>query len=90
MKKALVVLSIFFGFYQIKAQDVQFSQAINNPQYINPAKTGIGEDLNSLSISYKDQWRSIPVPYTTLFASYERSLRNTSFGTNRDGRICII
>ena len=50
------------------------TQKFNNPIFVNPALTGNGEKLNRLSFFYRDQWRSVPVPYSSTFINYDRKL----------------
>ncbi|MBK8556619.1 MAG: PorP/SprF family type IX secretion system membrane protein [Lewinellaceae bacterium] len=50
---------------------MHFSQFGNAPMNLNPALAGVfGGDLR-FAANFRDQWRSVPVPYTTLGASVE-------------------
>lgn len=74
---------IFFGLLTIfttkliVAQDPHFSQIQYNPLYLNPAFAGVTEygKANRLAGNYRDQWRTLPVPYSTTTASYDRLLK---------------
>lgn len=74
---------IFFGLLSIfttkliVAQDPHFSQIQYNPLYLNPAFAGVTEygKANRLAGNYRDQWRTLPVPYSTTTASYDRLLK---------------
>lgn len=39
---------------------------------MNPAKTGIFNGDKRLNLSYRSQWRSVPVPWTTFSGSFDR------------------
>src|SRR5437870_901350 len=64
------------------AQDPHFSNIQYNPVYLNPANAGVTEygKANRLVGLYRDQWRTLPVPYSTTFASYDRLFTKTPKG----------
>lgn len=66
----LVVLS-----NSLQAQDAHFSQIQYNPVYLNPAFAGFAGKDNRLVGLYRDQWRTIPIPYSTTYASYDRKVK---------------
>ncbi len=69
MKYILTYLFIFFsaGWFQSTAQDLRFSQFFNTPLSTNPANTGFLPSSDyRLGAHYREQWASIPVPYTTM------------------------
>ncbi len=72
----LIFLSINFG----HAQDIHYSQFYNSPMNINPALTGIFNGDSRVNISLRDQWRGVPVPWTTVSLSYDRKF----YPKNRD------
>jgi type IX secretion system PorP/SprF family membrane protein len=48
------------------AQDIHFSQYLNSPMNLGPGMTGIfGGDMR-FTANYRNQWRQVPVPYTTF------------------------
>ena len=49
---------------QVFAQDAQFSQYYSSSLYLNPALAGSEPDA-TFSSNYRQQWRSIVLPYTT-------------------------
>lgn len=50
-----------------KAQDLHFSQFMNNPLLTNPANTGFNPDFDyRIGSSYRNQWWGLPVPYKTM------------------------
>ena len=48
-----------------------FSQPYNNPLLINPAYTGKIDGKLRLTVSYRDQWPTIPKAYVTTGAALE-------------------
>jgi len=75
--KAVIYIFIFVlcSGSVLQAQDLHFSQFNENPSLINPALTGVSGLLRA-SVVYKDQWRSVSVPYSTYGASVESRLRS--------------
>jgi type IX secretion system PorP/SprF family membrane protein len=69
----ILILGIFFiGLLKINAQDLHYSQFYNSPQNINPALTGVFKGDHRFTLSMRDQWRFVPVPWFTLSGSYDR------------------
>ncbi|MDF2437819.1 MAG: hypothetical protein K0Q95_2195 [Bacteroidota bacterium] len=60
------------------SQDLHFSQYNQTPSLVNPALTGISNVLRA-SVIYKDQWRSITVPYKTYGASVELKFKGSNW-----------
>ena len=50
----------------LSAQDIHLSQFWANPLYLNPAQTGVFDGDYRFAAAYRNQWRAIPVPYSTL------------------------
>lgn len=66
-----VFLLIFLIKFEAKSQDIHYTQFYNSPLNINPALTGIFKgDMRAIA-SVRDQWRSVPIPYTTFSGSYD-------------------
>ena len=58
---------LIFSIASLQAQDLHFSQFMNNPLLTNPANTGFNPDFNyRVGASYRNQWSSLPVPYKTM------------------------
>jgi type IX secretion system PorP/SprF family membrane protein len=79
MKKYLFLLGsilIFEG--AVFSQDLHFSQYNENPSLVNPALTGSSYVMRA-SVVYKDQWRSVTVPYKTYGASYEMKFKASNW-----------
>lgn len=47
-------------------QDIHFSHVNRQPLYQNPANTGLFNGDIRLTANYKDQWRQVSVPFTTI------------------------
>lgn len=63
----LFVILIFYIQKSLLAQDLHFSQFMNNPLLTNPANTGFNPDYNyRLGASYRNQWANVPIPYKTM------------------------
>lgn len=59
----------------VSAQDIHWSQFNDNPLFQNPANAGhFNGDLRFVG-NYRDQWRSVTVPFTTLSLSADGNLR---------------
>lgn len=79
MKKYLFLLGSVLVFESaVFSQDLHFSQFNENPSLINPALTGSSYVMRA-SVEYKDQWRSVTVPYKTYGASYEMKFKASNW-----------
>lgn len=58
----LLLLSVSTGF----AQDIHWSQVNRQPLYQNPGNTGLFNGDIRLTGNYKDQWRNVSVPFSTV------------------------
>jgi len=54
------------------------SQFFNSPLNLNPALTGVFAGQHRVNASYKGQWASVPVDYSTLSLSYDRNFHEHS------------
>jgi type IX secretion system PorP/SprF family membrane protein len=71
----VVVCLLLFGTYgHIEGQDLHYSQFYHSPQNINPALTGIFNGDLRFSGNFRDQWRSVPVPYTTYTGAFDMKI----------------
>ena len=70
--------------YFLKAQDIHFSQFYSVPLTHNPAVAGTikGYRFNSC---FKDQWKSIGIPYRTVFASFDMNMLRSKSRKNALG-----
>lgn len=83
MKRYLILGLLIVSACKITlAQDPHFSQIQYNPLYLSPAFAGVTEygKTNRLAGLYRDQWRTLPVPYSTTTASYDRLLKKFNKG----------
>jgi type IX secretion system PorP/SprF family membrane protein len=58
----------------LNGQDLHYSQFYNSPQNINPALTGVFNGDHRFTLSMRDQWRFVPVPWFTLSGAYDRQI----------------
>jgi len=69
-----VILCIQWMFPKIlNSQDIHFSQFNMAPSQQNPALAGAMHDLQAI-LQYREQWRSVMQPYTTIAASLDMRL----------------
>lgn len=70
---SLLLLScVFFNSY---AQDIHFSQLNRQPLYQNPGNTGDFKGDIRLMFNYKEQWRSVTVPFRTTVLGADFKLK---------------
>lgn len=74
------------------AQDPHFSQIQYNPIYLNPANAGLTEygKANRIAGLYRDQWRVLPVPYSSTFGSYDRLMKKWDKGWTLGGGVSFL
>jgi len=67
----------------LQAQDLHFSQFHATPLNVNPSLTGIfNGDIRWMG-TFRSQWSSVPVPYTTFSVAYDQKfLTDGSLGQN--------
>lgn len=78
MKKILIVFGIFVAGESAFSQDLHFSQYYENPSLLNPAMCGANYVMRT-SVIYKDQWRSVTVPYKTFGASIDMKFKASNW-----------
>lgn len=67
MKQLLrVFLILLFSVENFSAQDIHFSHVNRQPLYQNPGNTGLFRGDIRLTGNYKDQWRNVSVPFSTV------------------------
>ena len=94
MKRCFFICVIFITFlFQIKAQDIHFTQFESSPLTLNPALTGLFEGSHRFAMNNRMQWRSVTTPYLTVAASmdfpllireYKRDIIGLGFNVFRD------
>lgn len=66
--------SLILGSFRVNAQDIHFSQFGNTPLNLNPALAGVfGGDMRFVG-NYRNQWKTVPVPYNTFSGSVENKI----------------
>ena len=79
----MFLTTVFSGFgLLLLAQDIHFSQYYNAPLALNPALAGIYEGDRRFGATYRNQWQSALVPYTTVLGSFDQKLK---FGASKRG-----
>lgn len=80
MNKILyTLLAIISGLPAVAQQDPLYGLYLNNPLVINPAYTGINDNLQAV-INFRNQWAAFEGNPTTLAASGHLSLRDNKMG----------
>ncbi len=77
LQKSIIagIILIISGFFNnCLAQDLHYSQFYNAPLTVSPGLTGIFNGDQRYTASLRDQWRSVPVPWFTFSASYDRKI----------------
>jgi type IX secretion system PorP/SprF family membrane protein len=67
--------------YLANAQDPQFSQTFNAPQYLNPALVG-GEQLTRVGLNHRGQWLGMPGYFVTTMAAVDAYIKPSSSGSS--------
>ncbi len=93
MKKLFTAgILAFIAYTGAFAQDPHFSQIQYNPIYLNPANAGLTEygKANRIAGLYRDQWRVLPVPYSSTFGSYDRLMKKWDKGWTLGGGVSFL
>lgn len=82
--KNILIVMLVFVVFKISAQDVILSQPLESPIMLNPANAGAQYDIRA-NLNYRQQWRSVTDPFTTVMASGDTKLMSrgkssSSFG----------
>lgn len=59
-----------------EAQDIHWSQFVDNPIYQSPGQAGNFDGDVRFIANYRDQWRSVTIPFQTLSMSVDTKLRS--------------
>jgi len=80
--KYLFIMGVFMTVVSVCAQDIHFSQFMHNPMHQNPGNTGFHNGDYRVNAAFRDQWRSVTLPYNTFLLSADRSMiyKNLSVG----------
>jgi len=66
-----ILFFILLSAFKINAQDIHFSDFYASPINLNPALTGLFQQKFRFALYYRDQYRTVTVPYSTLGAGVE-------------------
>lgn len=70
MKFLTFILFFLISFF-LKSQDIHFSQYFYSPLTLNPANAGNVEADWRFANNYRNQWKSLSIPYRTIAVSFE-------------------
>jgi type IX secretion system PorP/SprF family membrane protein len=70
---------ILFSGFQIRAQDVSFSQFYSNPLYLNPAFAG-SLGVGRAAVQYRNQWQSFGNAFNTYSVAFDFPVKNLQGG----------
>ena len=70
MRNYLLTFVLLF-FISLNAQDIHFSQFYASPLTLNPAMTGFVNGDCRAGVIYRNQWKSVTVPFITISGAYE-------------------
>lgn len=67
-RSIIVLLLTYFlvSSVSLRAQDIHFSHVNRQPIYQNPANAGLFDGDFRFTANYKDQWRNVSVPFSTV------------------------
>jgi type IX secretion system PorP/SprF family membrane protein len=83
MRKLFFILISGCGLSAQAQVDPHFSQFYVYPLWLNPALTGTSDGAYRLSALYRNQWRNVSSPYSTIGVSGDVSTsKNINFGLN--------
>jgi len=85
IKKYSIILFIIFGINNVQAQDIHFSQFMENPLLLNPAYAGMYEGNYRINLNYKNQWATIGNVYETYAATTDYILFKNYMGLKTTG-----
>ncbi len=70
----LILLLVILSVTHLRAQDIHFSQFSSSPLNLAPSNSGLFDGDYRITANYRDQWRAVPVPYSTI--SFAAEMRN--------------
>lgn len=78
VKKYFIIFSVSVSSLFLEAQDLHFSQFNEQPALINPALMGATAS-SRVAIAYRNQWRSVSLPYTSYGVSAETRFKTSEW-----------
>ena len=85
MKKYAIISFLFFGLNNVQAQDIHFSQFMENLLLLSPAYAGMYEGNYRFNLNYKNQWATIGNSYETYAASADFIILKNHMGLKATG-----
>ena len=84
MKKLVIISLIVFSHFRSMAQvDPHFSQFYAYPLWLNPGLTGVTNGDYRVTAIYRNQWRSVTTPFSTMGVSADVATnKNLNVGAN--------
>jgi type IX secretion system PorP/SprF family membrane protein len=74
LQQVVICIVLMSTSIHIWGQDIHYSQFNQAPLNINPALTGVfNGDLRFMG-NFRDQWRNVPVPYTTYTGAFDMKI----------------
>ena len=80
MVKRIVVLIVLMANFIGYGQDIHWSQFNDNPIFQNPANTGEFNGDTRFIGNFRDQWRSVSVPFQTFNVCVDRKSKHFNYG----------
>ncbi len=72
--KKLYFIILFIVPFSLFSQDIHFSQYFYSPLNLNPANTGNFDGDWRFANNYRNQWKSLSIPYRTIGVSFDHQL----------------
>jgi type IX secretion system PorP/SprF family membrane protein len=80
----VLIIIIIFSIHSF-SQDIHFSQFYNSPLIINPALTGNIDEEYRAGLNYRNQGKSITIPYKTYSIFFDTELRTNFLRRSKIG-----
>jgi type IX secretion system PorP/SprF family membrane protein len=85
IKNYAILLLLLFGLKNVQAQDIHFSQFMENPLLLSPAYAGMYEGNYRFNLNYKNQWATLGNVYETYAASADFIIFKNYMGLKATG-----
>lgn len=72
---ALIICIGTLGLLPLRGQDIHFSQYYYNYHNLNPSLTGQFDGDHRVTMNYRNQWLTVPVPYMSVSLFYDTKWR---------------
>jgi len=76
----VILFLLFCGLREANAQDIHWSQYNDNPLFQNPANAGNFKGDIRFTGNFRDQWRSVSVPFSTFSGAIDKQYKSLGFG----------